>query len=110
MRDIKLDFQKSDGLIPAIIQDYNTNEILMMGYMSEESFNKTIESGVTWFYSRSRQKLWNKGETSGHIQIVKEILVDCDEDTLVVKVIQKGVACHTGARSCFYRRVYGENS
>lgn len=110
MKDIKLDFKKGDGLIPAIIQDFDTNEILMMGYMSEESFNKTLETGLTWFYSRSRQKLWNKGETSGHIQIVKEILVDCDEDTLLIKVIQKGVACHTGERSCFYRRVYGENN
>ena len=102
MEDLKKFFAKSD-LIPAVIQDYKTREVLMVGYMNEESLTKTIEDGKTWFYSRSRQKLWNKGETSGHFQLVKRIDYDCDEDTLLVHVEQLGAACHTGNRSCFYR-------
>ncbi|MEW6714949.1 MAG: phosphoribosyl-AMP cyclohydrolase [Nitrospirota bacterium] len=94
------------GLIPAIIQDVNSNEVLMMAYMNRESLEKTIESGKTCFWSRSRQKYWVKGETSGNIQIVKEILYDCDEDTLLIKVEQAGSgACHTGNRTCFYRKL-----
>jgi len=91
------------GLIPAIIQDWKTNEVLMMAYMNAESLKKTVESGLTWYWSRSRRKFWQKGETSGHIQRVKEILYDCDQDTLLVKVEQTGPACHTGERSCFFR-------
>jgi phosphoribosyl-ATP pyrophosphohydrolase/phosphoribosyl-AMP cyclohydrolase len=91
------------GLIPAIIQDWKTNEILMMAYMNAASLRKTVESGFTWYWSRSRQKFWQKGETSGHIQRVKDILYDCDQDTLLIKVEQTGPACHTGERSCFFR-------
>ncbi len=94
------------GLIPAIVQDISNNEVLMMAYMNEDSLNKTIEIGKTCFWSRSRQKFWIKGETSGNVQIVKEILYDCDEDTLLVKVEQIGKgACHTGERTCFFRRI-----
>jgi phosphoribosyl-AMP cyclohydrolase / phosphoribosyl-ATP pyrophosphohydrolase len=91
------------GLIPAIIQDWKTNEVLMMAYMNAASLKKTVESGLTWYWSRSRQKFWQKGETSGHIQRVQEILYDCDQDTLLIKVEQTGPACHTGERSCFFR-------
>jgi len=98
--DLKFD---DKGLIPAIIQDWKTNEILMMAYMNAASLKKTVESGLTWFWSRSRQKFWQKGETSGHIQRVKDILYDCDQDTLLIKVEQTGPACHTGERSCFFR-------
>lgn len=98
-------FVKSD-LIPAIIQDVKTSEVLMLGYMNEESLNLTTETGLTWFYSRSRQKLWNKGETSGHYQHVKSIYYDCDADTLLIKVEQIGVACHTGEFSCFHNKLF----
>lgn len=96
------------GLIPAIIQDSRNNEILMMAYMNEESLAKTIESGYTWFFSRSRQQLWMKGETSGNTQKVEQILYDCDADTLLIKVKPAGPACHTGNYSCFYRDLKGE--
>ncbi len=98
----KLKFDEK-GLIPAVIQDWRTNEVLMVAYMNAESVRKTVESGLTWFWSRSRQKYWQKGETSGHIQRVQEILYDCDLDTLLIKVEQTGPACHTGNRSCFFR-------
>lgn len=91
-----------DGLIPCIVQHYETNEVLMMAYMNKESFYKTLESGRMTYYSRSRQKLWLKGEESGHFQFVKELLIDCDKDTILAKVEQVGVACHTGSRTCFY--------
>lgn len=91
------------GLVPAIIQDVHSGQVLMMAYMNAESLDKTMTSGHTWFYSRSRQSLWMKGESSGHVQKVKEILYDCDEDTLLIKVEQTGAACHTGHYSCFYR-------
>lgn len=98
------------GLIPAIIQEINTGEVLMMAYMNENSLKMTIESGFTHFWSRSRQKYWKKGETSGEVQEVKDILYDCDEDTLLVKVIQHGKgACHTGNRTCFYRSIKKED-
>lgn len=97
-------FEKNE-LIPAVVQDAKTGEVLMLAYVNEESLQKTIESGRTWFFSRSRGKLWNKGETSGHIQRVEEILIDCDEDTLIFRVEQTGPACHTGNRSCFFRRI-----
>lgn len=102
MENLKVFFKKSE-LIPAVVQDYKTKEVLMLAYMNEESLGKTLETGTTWFYSRSRQELWNKGATSGHIQTVKKIDYDCDEDTLLVFVEQAGAACHTGNRSCFYR-------
>jgi phosphoribosyl-AMP cyclohydrolase len=94
------------GLIPAIIQDEKTNEVLMMAYMDKVALDKTLDTGFTHFWSRSRQKYWMKGETSGHVQEVKEILYDCDEDTLLIKVVQHGSgACHTGKRTCFYRSI-----
>ena len=104
---IEPNFSKSDGLIPAIVQDAETKDVLMLAYMNRESLAKTLETGTTWFYSRSRQELWNKGATSGHVQMVKELLYDCDGDTLLVKVEQKGAACHEGTYSCFSRR-FGE--
>lgn len=107
---VKLDFNKIGGLVPAIIQDHRTGEVLMLGFMNEESWNLTLREGTVVFYSRSRQKLWKKGETSGHVQIVKEISVDCDDDTLLIKVEQVGgAACHTGHRSCFFRRLEGDD-
>lgn len=96
-------------LIPTIIQDYKTNEVLMLAYMSEESLKKSIETGTTWFWSRSRKQLWNKGETSGNTQTIKEIKYDCDGDTLLVKVEQKGNACHTGNISCFFNEIDFKN-
>jgi phosphoribosyl-ATP pyrophosphohydrolase/phosphoribosyl-AMP cyclohydrolase len=94
------------GLIPAIVQDYQDGAVLMQAYMNAEAWQKTLASGETWFYSRSRQTLWHKGETSGHIQKVKEIYADCDRDCLLLKVEQiGGIACHTGQRSCFYERI-----
>lgn len=98
------------GLIPAIVQDYTTGEVLMLAYMNEPSLKKTIESGTTHFYSRSRQEIWNKGATSGNYQYVKEINFDCDYDALLIKVEQEGVACHTGERSCFYNKVLNSSS
>ncbi len=94
-----------DGLIPAIVQDYKTSEVLMLAYMNDKSLRRTIKSGKTCFWSRSRQKFWVKGETSGHFQYVKAIYYDCDMDTLLVKVRQVGGACHTGNRTCFYRKI-----
>lgn len=94
------------GLIPAIVQDINTKEVLMMAYMNKVSLDKTINTGFTHFWSRSRQKYWMKGETSGNVQEVKEILYDCDGDTLLIKVVQRGSgACHTGNKTCFYRNI-----
>ncbi|EKQ53307.1 MULTISPECIES: phosphoribosyl-AMP cyclohydrolase [unclassified Clostridium] len=99
----QVDFEKGNGLIPAIVQDYKTKEVLMLAYMSKESLKKTLEEKTTWFYSRSRDELWNKGATSGHFQYVKEIKIDCDNDTILMLVEQVGAACHTGNISCFYR-------
>lgn len=99
--DLKKFFKKGE-LIPAIVQDENESDVLMLAYMNEESLKKTLETGYTWFFSRSRQQLWKKGETSGNVQKVVSITPDCDNDTLLVKVNQKGVACHTGNRTCFY--------
>ena len=100
------DFKKnSDGMVPVIVQDYRTGQVLMLAYMNEESLQKTLETGYTWFWSRSRQELWNKGATSGHFQKVVEMYSDCDDDTLLIKVIQTGAACHTGHRSCFFTRI-----
>jgi phosphoribosyl-ATP pyrophosphohydrolase/phosphoribosyl-AMP cyclohydrolase len=97
----------ASGLVPAIVQDAATGTVLMLAYMNRESLAKTLETGTTWFYSRSRQELWNKGATSGHVQTVKEMFYDCDGDTLLVKVEQTGAACHEGTYSCFSRR-FGE--
>lgn len=97
-------FVKSD-LIPAVIQEESTGEVLMLAYMNKESMAKTLETGYTWFWSRSRQELWNKGATSGHLQRVVSIAGDCDDDTLLIKVIQTGAACHTGSHSCFFNKI-----
>lgn len=94
-------------LIPAIITEDGTGEVLMLAYMNRESLQKTLETGYTWFWSRSRQELWNKGATSGHLQKVVSIHTDCDDDTLLIKVIQTGAACHTGNHSCFFTQIYG---
>jgi phosphoribosyl-AMP cyclohydrolase len=105
---IKLDFEKAGGLIPAIAQDAATGEVLMMAYMNRESWEATLATGVAHYWSRSRNKLWKKGESSGNVQEVREIRIDCDEDCVLLKVRQIGdAACHTGYRSCFYRVVRG---
>ncbi len=102
---IQLNFKKTGGLIPAIVQDYATGEILMLAYMNQEAFDATLSSGQATYFSRSRQTLWIKGETSGNVQMVKEIRIDCDDDTVLLKVEQLGgAACHTGHRSCFYKK------
>lgn len=92
-----------NGLIPAIVQDANTNEVLMLAYMNEESLQLTLEKGETYFWSRSRGELWHKGATSGNIQSVVDVLLDCDADTLLIRVQPAGPACHTGNQTCFYR-------
>lgn len=97
--------KNSDGMVPVIVQDYRTAEVLMLAYMNEESFNATITSGKMTYFSRSRQELWLKGETSGHLQYVKSLTADCDYDTILAKVSQVGAACHTGSRSCFFREI-----
>jgi len=98
------------GLIPAVIQDAKTKEVLMVAYMNDESFRKTIESGKACFFSRSRNKIWLKGESSGHVQDVKQIITDCDKDCLVILVDQKGGACHLGYRSCFVHEVNAQGN
>ena len=98
-----------NGLIPSIVQDASTGEVLMLAYMNAESLRRTLESGQAWFWSRSRQELWHKGATSGNFLNVKAILKDCDEDALVVKVEPLGPACHTGERSCFFRTLEDED-
>jgi phosphoribosyl-AMP cyclohydrolase len=106
---MKLDFTKLDGLAPAVIQDVDDGRVLMVGFMNEESFRKTCETGRVTFFSRSRNELWTKGGTSGHYLLVKEIQVDCDEDTLLIKAAALGPGvCHNGFRSCFYRRLKNE--
>jgi phosphoribosyl-AMP cyclohydrolase len=103
---IKLDFKKTGGLIPAIAQDYETGEVLMLAYINKEAWEVTLSTGKATYFSRSRQKLWIKGETSGNMQIVREIRIDCDDDTVIFKVEQiGGAACHKGYRSCFYKKV-----
>ncbi|MBZ9687183.1 phosphoribosyl-AMP cyclohydrolase [Clostridium estertheticum] len=105
MDDI-VEIQYNNGLVPAIVQEHSSGKVLMLAYMNEESLKKTRETGTTWFWSRSRNKLWNKGETSGHFQYVKNISIDCDGDTILIMVDQVGVACHTGSKSCFYREIW----
>jgi phosphoribosyl-AMP cyclohydrolase len=105
---VKLDFAKGDGLVPAIAQDWKTGEILMLAYINEEAWNETLKTGNATYWTRSRKKLWRKGEESGNVQKVKEIYVDCDEDTVIFKVEQiGGAACHEGFRTCFFRKVDG---
>ena len=103
---MNLDFQKSDGLITAVVQDHATGRVLMVGYMNREAFDKTVQTGFATFYSRSRQKLWLKGESSGHRLVVKEISTDCDGDAVLVRAEPLGPGvCHEGYRSCFFRRL-----
>lgn len=105
---IEPDFNKSDGLVPAIVQDAETKEVLMMAYMNRESWEATLKTGKATYWSRSRKKLWLKGESSGNIQLVKDVFIDCDNDTILLQVKQIGdAACHTGHRSCFYRKFQG---
>lgn len=106
-KDLRPKFN-ADGLLPAIAQDAETGEILMMAWMNEDALRQTLETGEATYFSRSRGKLWRKGETSGNTQSVAEILIDCDQDTLLLKVHQTGPACHTDRKSCFYRRVSGD--
>ncbi|HOK44798.1 MAG TPA: phosphoribosyl-AMP cyclohydrolase [Bryobacteraceae bacterium] len=103
---MELDFTKLEGLLPAVIQDHATGRVLMVGFMNEEAFRKTVETGYATFYSRSRKKLWLKGESSGHRLVVKEISTDCDQDALLIRVEALGPGvCHNGYQSCFYRRL-----
>jgi phosphoribosyl-AMP cyclohydrolase len=103
---IKPNFAKGDGLIPVIAQDADTKEVLMLAYMNEQAWEATVKTGKATYWSRSRNSLWLKGETSGHVQLIKDIFIDCDDDTILLLVSQIGVAaCHTGYKSCFYRKV-----
>lgn len=104
--DLEQYFAKGE-LIPAVVQEASTGQVLMLAYMNKESLKRTLESGYTWFWSRSRQALWNKGATSGHLQKVVAMYSDCDNDTLLVQVEQTGAACHTGQHSCFYTKMEG---
>jgi Phosphoribosyl-AMP cyclohydrolase len=107
---IEPNFAKGDGLVPAIVQDAETKEVLMMAYMNRESWGATLQTGKATYWSRSRQKLWLKGESSGHFQLIKDIFIDCDNDTILLKVKQLGeAACHTGYKSCFYRKLSGKD-
>ena len=101
--DFKLN---SDGMVPVIAQDYETGEVLMLAYMNEEAYNTTVETGKMTYWSRSRHELWTKGLTSGHLQYVKSLTLDCDNDTILAKVDQVGAACHTGNRTCFFKPLY----
>ncbi len=103
---VELDFKKGEGLVPVIVQDYRTKDVLMLAYMNKESWSKTLETGKATYWSRSRNTLWVKGETSGNVQLVKDIMIDCDSDTVLLKVEQVGgAACHTGYNTCFYRKL-----
>ena len=103
---VKLDFAKGNGLLPAIVQDYDSGKVLMLAYINEAAWQKTLETQEAHYWSRSRQEIWHKGGTSGHVQRIKEIYVDCDDDTVLFKVEQVGgAACHTGYASCFHNRV-----
>ena len=107
---IEPDFAKGNGLVAAIVQDAGTKEVLMMAYMNRQSWEATLKTGKATYWSRSRQKLWLKGESSGHFQLIKDIYIDCDNDTILLQVEQLGkAACHTGYRSCFYRKLSGKD-
>jgi len=107
---MNIDFEKSDGLVPVITQEYGTNEVLMLGYMNQETFDLTVETKIVHYFSRSKNRIWKKGESSGHIQKVIDLRVDCDLDTILVIVEQiGGSACHTGAKSCFFTSYFTLN-
>ncbi len=106
MRERLVDFEKGDGIVPVIAQEAETGEVLMLAYMNQEAWEETLKTGKACYWSRSRKRLWRKGEESGNVQVVKEIFVDCDNDTILLKVEQiGGAACHEGYRSCFFRKV-----
>jgi phosphoribosyl-AMP cyclohydrolase len=106
---IRLDFEKCGGLVPTIVQDFESGEVLMLAFMNEEAWKETLRTGKATYWSRTRQELWIKGKTSGNVQQVKEIRIDCDDDTILLKVDQVGgAACHTGYRSCFFKKVEGD--
>ncbi len=109
MLDLDKYFKKS-SLIPAIVQEDSTGEVLMLAYMNKESLRMTLETGYTWFWSRSRNELWNKGATSGHLQRIVDIKGDCDDDTLLIRVVQTGAACHTGNHTCFFNNIEFNNA
>ena len=107
---IRLNFEKLNGLVPAVVQDHQTGEVLMLGFMNQEAWEQTLTTGRATFYSRSRKSIWIKGETSGNIQHIKEIRIDCDNDSVLLKVEQVGgAACHTGYRSCFFKRIENDS-
>jgi phosphoribosyl-AMP cyclohydrolase len=107
---IEPNFAKGDGLVPTIVQDAETKEVLMLAYMNRQSWEATLQTGKATYWSRSRQKLWLKGETSGHFQLIKTVFIDCDDDTILLQVKQLGeAACHTGYKSCFYRKLSGKD-
>ena len=107
---IEPNFAKGDGLVPAIVQDAETKEVLMLAYMNRQSWEATLQTGKATYWSRSRQALWLKGETSGHFQLIKDVFIDCDDDTILLQVTQLGeAACHTGYKSCFYRKLSGKD-
>lgn len=99
------DFSLAGGILPAVVQDYASGEVLMVAYMNEEAYRETLETGRGVYFSRSRRKLWRKGEESGNVQTVREVYLDCDSDTILLKVDQRGAACHEGYPTCFFRRV-----
>jgi phosphoribosyl-ATP pyrophosphohydrolase/phosphoribosyl-AMP cyclohydrolase len=111
VKDLKSDITweafklNGDGMVPVIVQDYQNNEVLMLAYMNEAAFKTTLASGLMTYWSRSRNELWTKGLTSGHVQYVKSLMLDCDNDTILAKVSQVGAACHTGSRTCFFQKL-----
>lgn len=105
MTSIQLDFDKLDGLLPAVVQDAGTGAVLMLGFMNREAWAKTLETGKVTFFSRTRNVLWTKGETSGHFLEVREIFSDCDSDTVLIKAVPHGPTCHTGATTCFFNKI-----
>ena len=102
---MRIDFKKMNGLIPAIVQDYKTDKVLMLGFMNKEAWKKTLKTNKVTFWSRTKNKLWTKGETSGNFLIVKYLYIDCDNDTALIKVNPKGPTCHTGNKSCFFKKI-----
>ena len=102
----KIDFKKMKGLMPVIVQDYKTKEVLMLGFMNKEALKKSLKEGKVTYWSRTRKELWTKGETSGNFQFIKEIWLDCDNDTLLIKVKQIGNVCHTGNKTCFFKKIW----
>jgi phosphoribosyl-AMP cyclohydrolase len=108
MAGVDLNFDRLGGLVPVVVQDYTSGEVLMLAFMNRQAWEETLRTRRATYWSRSRNELWVKGEQSGNLQEVREVYVDCDEDTILLKVIQQGGACHTGHRSCFYRRLEGD--